>query len=236
MCFCRLVLWLPPPLWREEFTWRRRTCSSHLSHQQRRASAGCRAWWPGYGRPLVISWCRSSSEFLLSSASHQLVAVVIRISVDLYDLWWTAVVFSRYLLHVRCKTGGSWPQSVSYAVIRSCSRDPTESILTRVKTLGQTFKDHYTNDSEDTPGSHIGTAESHEFINEYYAFPCLSWAQLITLPVVVHSLLRFVSDFAENRLKLAEILYYKVLENVMVQETKRLHGKDMSVSSTHHFL
>ncbi|XP_076601713.1 retinoblastoma-like protein 1 [Chaetodon auriga] len=74
---------------------------------------------------------------------------------------------------------------------RSCSRDPTESILARVKTLGQTFKEHYTNDSEDMPGSHM--------------------------------------DFAENRLKLAEILYYKVLENVMVQETKRLHGKDMSV-------
>lgn len=40
----------------------------------------------------------------------------------------------------------------------------------------------------------------------------------------------FASDFAENRLKLAEILYYKVLENVLVQETKRLQGRDMSVS------
>uniref|UniRef100_A0A665TGE5 Retinoblastoma-like protein 1 n=1 Tax=Echeneis naucrates TaxID=173247 RepID=A0A665TGE5_ECHNA len=76
-------------------------------------------------------------------------------------------------------------------IFKSCSRSPTEAILSRVKTLGQTFKEHYTNDSEDTPGSHI--------------------------------------DFAENRLKLAEILYYKILENVMVQETKRLQGKDMSV-------
>ncbi|KAG7236860.1 hypothetical protein INR49_000164 [Caranx melampygus] len=76
-------------------------------------------------------------------------------------------------------------------IFQSCSRNPTDSILSRVKTLGQTFKEHYTNDSEDTPGSHI--------------------------------------DFAENRLKLAEILYYKILENVMVQETKRLQGKDMSV-------
>ncbi|KAA8593604.1 hypothetical protein FQN60_009720 [Etheostoma spectabile] len=67
-------------------------------------------------------------------------------------------------------------------------KNPTESIQSRVKTLGQTFKEHYTNDSEDMPGSHI-----------------------------------------ENRLKLAEILYYKILENVMVQETKRLQGKDMSV-------
>uniref|UniRef100_A0A3Q3WKP7 Retinoblastoma-like protein 1 n=1 Tax=Mola mola TaxID=94237 RepID=A0A3Q3WKP7_MOLML len=76
-------------------------------------------------------------------------------------------------------------------ILKSCSKDPTESILARVKTLGQTFKEHYTNDSEDMPGSHI--------------------------------------DFAENRLKLAEILYYKILENVMVLETKRLHGKDMSM-------
>ncbi|KAM6928454.1 retinoblastoma-like protein 1 [Xenentodon cancila] len=76
-------------------------------------------------------------------------------------------------------------------IFKSCSRDPTESILARVKTLGQTFKEHYTNDSEEMPGSHI--------------------------------------DFAENRLKLAEILYYKILENVLVQETKRLQGRDMSV-------
>lgn len=40
----------------------------------------------------------------------------------------------------------------------------------------------------------------------------------------------FVPDFAENRLKLAEILYYKVLENVLAQENRRLNGKDMSVS------
>ncbi|XP_020784066.1 retinoblastoma-like protein 1 isoform X2 [Boleophthalmus pectinirostris] len=76
-------------------------------------------------------------------------------------------------------------------IFKSCTRDPTDGILARVKTLGQTFKEHYTNDSDDSPGSHI--------------------------------------DFAENRLKLAEILYYKILENVMVQETKRLQGKDMSV-------
>nr|XP_009934119.1 PREDICTED: retinoblastoma-like protein 1 [Opisthocomus hoazin] len=35
-------------------------------------------------------------------------------------------------------------------------------------------------------------------------------------------------DFAVNRLKLAEILYYKILETVMVQETRRLHGKDLT--------
>uniref|UniRef100_A0A8C2K103 Retinoblastoma-like protein 1 n=1 Tax=Cyprinus carpio TaxID=7962 RepID=A0A8C2K103_CYPCA len=34
-------------------------------------------------------------------------------------------------------------------------------------------------------------------------------------------------DFAENRLKLAEILYFKILENIMTQEMKRLQGKDM---------
>ncbi|XP_061864915.1 retinoblastoma-like protein 1 isoform X3 [Colius striatus] len=35
-------------------------------------------------------------------------------------------------------------------------------------------------------------------------------------------------DFAVNRLKLAEILYYKILETIMVQETRRLHGKDLT--------
>ncbi|XP_076003457.1 retinoblastoma-like protein 1 [Genypterus blacodes] len=83
------------------------------------------------------------------------------------------------------------PSEQLLQMFKSCTRDPTESILSRVKTLGQTFKEHYTNNSENTPGSHI--------------------------------------DFAENRLKLAEILYYKILENVLVQETKRLHGKDMTV-------
>uniref|UniRef100_A0A8C6UKB7 Retinoblastoma-like 1 (p107) n=1 Tax=Neogobius melanostomus TaxID=47308 RepID=A0A8C6UKB7_9GOBI len=61
-------------------------------------------------------------------------------------------------------------------IFKSCTRDPTDSILARVKTIKP-----------------------------------------------------FFLDFAENRLKLAEILYYKILENVMVQESKRLQGKDMSV-------
>ncbi|XP_035243442.1 retinoblastoma-like protein 1 [Anguilla anguilla] len=76
-------------------------------------------------------------------------------------------------------------------VFRSCSRDPTEAILNRVKSLGETFRQHYTRSTEEQPGSHM--------------------------------------DFADNRLKLAEVLYYKILENVMTQEMKRLHGKDMTV-------
>lgn len=39
---------------------------------------------------------------------------------------------------------------------RSCSRNPSESILARVKKLGQTFREHYSLGSEDTPASHIG--------------------------------------------------------------------------------
>ncbi|XP_063816256.1 retinoblastoma-like protein 1 isoform X2 [Pseudophryne corroboree] len=35
-------------------------------------------------------------------------------------------------------------------------------------------------------------------------------------------------DFAVNRWKLAEILYYKVLESIVVQEMRRLHGKDLT--------
>uniref|UniRef100_A0A670JTT2 RB transcriptional corepressor like 1 n=1 Tax=Podarcis muralis TaxID=64176 RepID=A0A670JTT2_PODMU len=40
--------------------------------------------------------------------------------------------------------------------------------------------------------------------------------------------LKNAPNFAVNRLKLAEILYYKILETIMVQEMRRLHGKDMS--------
>ncbi|KAM8946067.1 retinoblastoma-like protein 1 isoform 2-T2 [Pelodytes ibericus] len=36
-------------------------------------------------------------------------------------------------------------------------------------------------------------------------------------------------DFAVKRWKLAEILYYKVLETIVVQESRRLQGKDMSI-------
>uniref|UniRef100_A0A7N9AY38 Retinoblastoma-like 1 (p107) n=1 Tax=Mastacembelus armatus TaxID=205130 RepID=A0A7N9AY38_9TELE len=86
------------------------------------------------------------------------------------------------------------PSDQLMQIFKSCSRDPTESILARVKTLGQAFKEQYTNDSEDTPD-----------------VQCI-----------------FISLLKTSE-KLAEILYYKVLENVMVQETKRLHGKDMSV-------
>ncbi|XP_019716014.1 retinoblastoma-like protein 1 [Hippocampus comes] len=85
----------------------------------------------------------------------------------------------------------SAPSEQLLRIFKSCSRDPTESIVSQVKMLGQTFKEHYTNDSDHSSGSHI--------------------------------------DFAESRLKLAEILFYKVLENVLMQETKRLQGKDMSV-------
>ncbi|KAJ8400856.1 hypothetical protein AAFF_G00392100 [Aldrovandia affinis] len=76
-------------------------------------------------------------------------------------------------------------------IFRSCSRDPTETILNRVKNLGETFRHHYTRSTEEQVGSHM--------------------------------------DFAETRLRLAEVLYYKILENVMAQEMKRLHGKDMAV-------
>ncbi|XP_036386946.1 retinoblastoma-like protein 1 [Megalops cyprinoides] len=83
------------------------------------------------------------------------------------------------------------PSEQLLQIFRSCSRDPTETILNRVKSLGETFRQHYTKSTDEQPGSHM--------------------------------------DFADNRLKLAEILYYKILENVMAQEIKRLHGKDMAV-------
>ncbi|XP_005384775.1 PREDICTED: retinoblastoma-like protein 1 isoform X2 [Chinchilla lanigera] len=76
-------------------------------------------------------------------------------------------------------------------IFESCMRNPMENIMKIVKSIGETFCQHYTQSTDEQPGSHI--------------------------------------DFAVNRLKLAEILYYKILETVMVQEARRLHGMDMSV-------
>uniref|UniRef100_A0A7M4G0D8 RB transcriptional corepressor like 1 n=1 Tax=Crocodylus porosus TaxID=8502 RepID=A0A7M4G0D8_CROPO len=83
------------------------------------------------------------------------------------------------------------PSEQLIAVFESCVRNPMESIVNRVKEIGEAFCQSYTMSTDDHPGPHI--------------------------------------DFAVNRLKLAEILYYKILETIMVQETQRLHGKDMTV-------
>ncbi|KAM4891555.1 retinoblastoma-like protein 1 [Sylvia borin] len=82
------------------------------------------------------------------------------------------------------------PSEQLTAIFESCSRSPLESIMSRVKEIGETFCCSYTQSTDEQPGSHI--------------------------------------DFAVNRLKLAEILYYKILETIMVQETRRLHGKDLT--------
>ncbi|XP_012866068.1 PREDICTED: retinoblastoma-like protein 1 [Dipodomys ordii] len=83
------------------------------------------------------------------------------------------------------------PSEQLTSIFESCMRNPMKNIMKIVKEIGETFCQHYTQSTDDQPGSHI--------------------------------------DFAVNRLKLAEILYYKMLETVMVQETRRLHGMDMSV-------
>uniref|UniRef100_A0A8C1ZMG4 Retinoblastoma-like protein 1 n=1 Tax=Cyprinus carpio TaxID=7962 RepID=A0A8C1ZMG4_CYPCA len=83
------------------------------------------------------------------------------------------------------------PSDALVQIFNSCSRNPTESILNRVKTMGERFKQAYTKPTDDLPGAHM--------------------------------------DFSENRLKLAEILYFKILENIMTQEMKRIQGKDMAV-------
>ncbi|TRZ01222.1 hypothetical protein DNTS_006048 [Danionella cerebrum] len=83
------------------------------------------------------------------------------------------------------------PSEPLIQIFTSCSRNPAESILNRLKSLGEKFKQAYTKPTDDLPGAHM--------------------------------------DFAENRLKLAEILYFKILENIMTQEMKRLQGKDMAV-------
>ncbi|NXP44080.1 RBL1 protein, partial [Heliornis fulica] len=82
------------------------------------------------------------------------------------------------------------PSEQLLMIFESCARSPMESIINRVKEIGETFCRSYTQSTDEQPGSHI--------------------------------------DFAVNRLKLAEILYYKILETIMVQETRRLHGKDLT--------
>ncbi|XP_057232639.1 retinoblastoma-like protein 1 isoform X2 [Malurus melanocephalus] len=82
------------------------------------------------------------------------------------------------------------PSEQLTAIFESCARSPMESIMSRVKEIGETFCCSYTQSTDEQPGSHI--------------------------------------DFAVNRLKLAEILYFKILETIMVQETRRLHGKDLT--------
>ncbi|NXT71302.1 RBL1 protein, partial [Chaetops frenatus] len=82
------------------------------------------------------------------------------------------------------------PSEQLTAIFESCARSPLESIMSRVKEIGEIFCCSYTQSTDEQPGSHI--------------------------------------DFAVNRLKLAEILYYKILETIMVQETRRLHGKDLT--------
>ncbi|XP_030359208.1 retinoblastoma-like protein 1 isoform X2 [Strigops habroptila] len=82
------------------------------------------------------------------------------------------------------------PSEQLIAIFESCARSPMESIMSRVKEIGEKFCCSYTQSTDEQPGSHI--------------------------------------DFAVNRLMLAEILYYKILETIMVQETRRLHGKDLT--------
>uniref|UniRef100_A0A9J8A0W5 Retinoblastoma-like 1 (p107) n=1 Tax=Cyprinus carpio carpio TaxID=630221 RepID=A0A9J8A0W5_CYPCA len=86
------------------------------------------------------------------------------------------------------------PSDAMVQIFNSCSRNPTESILNRVKTMGERFKQAYTKPTDDLPGAHM--------------------------------------DFSENRLKLAEILYFKILENIMTQEMKRIQDCILFLSSS----
>lgn len=56
----------------------------------------------------------------------------------------------------------------------------------------------------------------------------LSFACLVLVPVV--NLFYLVADIIAKHFRLAEILYYKVLESVIEQEKRRLGDADLSVS------
>uniref|UniRef100_A0A671SPC0 Retinoblastoma-like protein 1 n=1 Tax=Sinocyclocheilus anshuiensis TaxID=1608454 RepID=A0A671SPC0_9TELE len=120
------------------------------------------------------------------------------------------------------------PSDALVHIFNSCSRNPTESILNRVKTMGERFKQAYTKPTDDLPGAHM---------SQIYCTSKKQNKKMFNLGDCYESLIfHLVSkcwflcvDFAENRLKLAEILYFKILENIMTQEMKRLQGKDMAV-------
>ncbi|XP_038659764.1 retinoblastoma-like protein 1 isoform X2 [Scyliorhinus canicula] len=85
----------------------------------------------------------------------------------------------------------SIPSENLLQIFNSCSHNPVEAITARMKEMGETFCQCYTQPMENQAGPHI--------------------------------------DFAIKRLWLAEILYWKILETVMVQESRRNRGKDMTV-------
>ncbi|XP_078400403.1 retinoblastoma-like protein 2 isoform X2 [Cetorhinus maximus] len=82
------------------------------------------------------------------------------------------------------------PSEKLLQIFRSCSRDPTQSVLNRVKEMGEIFCHHYTQSTKD------------------------------------HS--AFSIDNTTKRLRLAEVLYYKVLETVIEQEKRRLGEIDLT--------
>uniref|UniRef100_A0A8C9W9M4 Retinoblastoma-like 1 (p107) n=1 Tax=Scleropages formosus TaxID=113540 RepID=A0A8C9W9M4_SCLFO len=52
------------------------------------------------------------------------------------------------------------PSEALLLILRSCSRDPTETVLERVKCMGETFRQQYTKHTEELSGSHMGE-ETH---------------------------------------------------------------------------
>lgn len=54
-----------------------------------------------------------------------------------------------------------------------------------MKTLGQTFKEHYTNDSEDVPGSHIGNTHMELDENILSLQPCVHMTTSSAVPILV---------------------------------------------------
>ncbi|XP_059507643.1 retinoblastoma-like protein 2 isoform X1 [Stegostoma tigrinum] len=82
------------------------------------------------------------------------------------------------------------PSEKLLQIFRSCSRDPTQSVLNRVKEMGEIFCHHYTQSTKDHSG--------------------------------------FSIDSTTKCLRLAEVLYYKVLETVIEQEKRRLGDIDLT--------
>ncbi|KAK6477027.1 retinoblastoma-like protein 2 isoform X1 [Huso huso] len=82
------------------------------------------------------------------------------------------------------------PSETLLQTLRTCSRDPSQSIAVRLKEMFEVFCQHYSTSSEEYSG--------------------------------------LSKDIAVKRFRLAEVLYYKILEGVINQEKKRLGDTDLS--------
>uniref|UniRef100_A0A674ARK4 Retinoblastoma-like 1 (p107) n=1 Tax=Salmo trutta TaxID=8032 RepID=A0A674ARK4_SALTR len=105
----------------------------------------------------------------------------------------------------------SAPSEALMQIFKSCSRDPIVAILGRVKTLGETFKQHYTKDSEELPGSHMGEIPDTHVLLEQDIFHCSLMACCLEVVLFAYSSQR-TFPWIISIFKLRPFYFFKVIE------------------------